>query len=89
MLWQVVLSDMNDGRVFAIKQGLIEAGVAHKTMLTSCAAKFSGCLYRPFRDRPAQHRRSATGGVTTRNWEGVGEACNPEGFEGGRGWDYS
>jgi len=67
MLWQVVLSDMNDGRVFAIKQGLIEAGVAHKTMLTSCAAKFSGCLYRPFRDRPAQHRRSATGGVTTRN----------------------
>jgi len=46
----VAPSDMNDGRVLAIKQGLIEAGVAHKTMLISYAAKFSGCLYGPFRD---------------------------------------
>ncbi|KAF8541573.1 hypothetical protein BDD12DRAFT_828949 [Trichophaea hybrida] len=46
----VAPSDMNDGRVLAIKQGLIDAGVAHKTMLISYAAKFSGCLYGPFRD---------------------------------------
>jgi len=46
----VAPSDMNDGRVLAIKRGLIEAGIAHKTMLMSYAAKFSGCLYGPFRD---------------------------------------
>jgi porphobilinogen synthase len=46
----VAPSDMNDGRVLAIKQGLIKAGIAHKTMLISYAAKFSGCLYGPFRD---------------------------------------
>ena len=46
----VAPSDMNDGRVRAIKLKLIEAGVAHKTTLMSYAAKFSGCLYGPFRD---------------------------------------
>jgi len=46
----VAPSDMNDGRVLAIKKGLIDAGIAHKTMLMSYAAKFSGCLYGPFRD---------------------------------------
>ncbi|KAA8900652.1 hypothetical protein FN846DRAFT_799061 [Sphaerosporella brunnea] len=46
----VAPSDMNDGRILAIKRGLIKAGVAHKTMLLSYAAKFSGCLYGPFRD---------------------------------------
>ncbi|KAL7274644.1 Aminolevulinate dehydratase [Rhizina undulata] len=46
----VAPSDMNDGRVRAIKQGLIDAGIAHKVMLMSYAAKFSGCLYGPFRD---------------------------------------
>lgn len=46
----VAPSDMNDGRVRAIKLRLIAAGIAHKTVLMSYAAKFSGCLYGPFRD---------------------------------------
>ncbi|KAI5840696.1 hypothetical protein DFP73DRAFT_633603 [Morchella snyderi] len=46
----VAPSDMNDGRIKAIKLGLMEANVAHKTMVMSYAAKFSGCLYGPFRD---------------------------------------
>ena len=43
-------SDMNDGRIRAIKLKLIETGVAHKVVLMSYSAKFSGCLYGPFRD---------------------------------------
>ena len=43
-------SDMNDGRVRAIKLKLIEAGIAHKVVLMSYSAKFSGCMYGPFRD---------------------------------------
>ncbi|KAI5813583.1 hypothetical protein BZA77DRAFT_321187 [Pyronema omphalodes] len=46
----VAPSDMNDGRILAIKTGLMKAGIAHKTMLISYAAKFSGSLYGPFRD---------------------------------------
>lgn len=46
----VAPSDMNDGRVRAIKLKLIEAGIAHRVTLMSYAAKFSGCLYGPFRD---------------------------------------
>lgn len=46
----VAPSDMNDGRVRAIKLKLIEAGIAHKVLLMSYSAKFSGCLYGPFRD---------------------------------------
>lgn len=46
----VAPSDMNDGRIRAIKLKLIEAGIAHKTVLMSYSAKFSGCLYGPFRD---------------------------------------
>ena len=46
----VAPSDMNDGRVRAIKLKLIEAGMAHRVTLMSYAAKFSGCLYGPFRD---------------------------------------
>ena len=46
----VAPSDMNDGRIRAIKLKLIEEGVAHRVMLMSYAAKFSGCLYGPFRD---------------------------------------
>lgn len=46
----VAPSDMNDGRIKSIKQGLINAGIAHKTMVMSYAAKFSGCLYGPFRE---------------------------------------
>ncbi|ESW99529.1 hypothetical protein KL918_001537 [Ogataea parapolymorpha] len=46
----VAPSDMIDGRVRAIKQGLINAGLAHKTFVMSYSAKFSGNLYGPFRD---------------------------------------
>jgi len=46
----VAPSDMNDGRIRAIKLKLIEAGMAHKVVLMSYSAKFSGCLYDPFRD---------------------------------------
>lgn len=46
----VAPSDMNDGRIRAIKLKLIEEGIAHRTVLMSYAAKFSGCLYGPFRD---------------------------------------
>ncbi|OTB07092.1 hypothetical protein M426DRAFT_54340 [Hypoxylon sp. CI-4A] len=46
----VAPSDMNDGRILAIKAKLVEEGIAHKTALMSYAAKFSGCLYGPFRD---------------------------------------
>lgn len=46
----VAPSDMNDGRVRAIKLKLIEAGVSHQVLLMSYAAKFSGSLYGPFRD---------------------------------------
>ncbi|KAH3668343.1 hypothetical protein OGAPHI_002097 [Ogataea philodendri] len=46
----VAPSDMVDGRVKAIKQGLVDAGLAHKTFVMSYSAKFSGNLYGPFRD---------------------------------------
>ncbi|KAL2115775.1 hypothetical protein VTJ04DRAFT_10030 [Mycothermus thermophilus] len=46
----VAPSDMNDGRIRAIKLKLIEAGIVHAVTLMSYAAKFSGCLYGPFRD---------------------------------------
>lgn len=43
-------SDMMDGRIKAIKEGLMEAGLAHKIMLISYSAKFAGPWYGPFRD---------------------------------------
>ncbi|KAL8243818.1 hypothetical protein R6Q59_010075 [Mikania micrantha] len=46
----VAPSDMNDGRVRAIKLKLIEAGLSHQVNLMSYSAKFSGCMYGPFRD---------------------------------------
>lgn len=46
----VAPSDMMDGRIRAIKEGLMEAGLAHKVMLISYAAKFAGPWYGPFRD---------------------------------------
>ncbi|KEZ38674.1 Delta-aminolevulinic acid dehydratase [Scedosporium apiospermum] len=46
----VAPSDMNDGRIRAIKLKLIDQGISHKTLLMSYSAKFSGCLYGPFRD---------------------------------------
>ncbi|KAK9471575.1 uncharacterized protein V1510DRAFT_404057 [Dipodascopsis tothii] len=46
----VAPSDMVDGRILAIKRGLLDAGLAHRTMLMSYSAKFAGNLYGPFRD---------------------------------------
>ena len=49
----VAPSDMMDGRIKAIKQGLIDAGLGHKTLLMSYAAKYATCLYGPFREAAA------------------------------------
>lgn len=49
----VAPSDMNDGRVRAVKLKLIAAGLAERVLLMSYAAKFSGCLYGPFREAAA------------------------------------
>ncbi|CAN6634239.1 delta-aminolevulinic acid dehydratase [Trichomonascus vanleenenianus] len=46
----VAPSDMIDGRIKEIKQGLIDADLAHRTMLVSYSAKFAGNLYGPFRE---------------------------------------
>ncbi|KAK6438028.1 Aminolevulinate dehydratase [Oleoguttula sp. CCFEE 5521] len=46
----VAPSDMNDGRIRAIKLKLIESQISHRVVLMSYSAKFSGCLYGPFRD---------------------------------------
>ena len=45
-----MIGQENDGRIRAIKLKLIEAGIAHQIVLMSYSAKFSGCLYGPFRD---------------------------------------
>ncbi|KAG0171828.1 Aminolevulinate dehydratase [Apophysomyces sp. BC1034] len=46
----VAPSDMMDGRIRSIKEGLMEAGLAHKVMLMAYSAKFAGSFYGPFRD---------------------------------------
>lgn len=46
----VAPSDMMDGRIKAIKLGLMEAGLANKCTLMSYSAKFASSLYGPFRD---------------------------------------
>ncbi|KAJ2922676.1 hypothetical protein H1R20_g14430, partial [Candolleomyces eurysporus] len=43
-------SDMMDGRIKAIKRGLIDAGYGNKVTLMSYSAKFASSLYGPFRD---------------------------------------
>ncbi|TPX34782.1 porphobilinogen synthase [Synchytrium endobioticum] len=43
-------SDMMDGRIRAIKETLLENGLAHRVSVMSYAAKFASCLYGPFRD---------------------------------------
>ena len=45
----VAPSDMMDGRIKAIKQGLIDAGFGNKCTLMSYSAKFASALYGPFR----------------------------------------
>lgn len=46
----VAPSDMMDGRVRAIKKGLIDAGFGNKVTLMAYSAKFASSLYGPFRD---------------------------------------
>ncbi|KAJ1733523.1 Aminolevulinate dehydratase [Coemansia biformis] len=46
----VAPSDMMDGRMRAIKQGLIDAGLSHRVSLMAYSAKFASALYGPFRD---------------------------------------
>ncbi|TPX33203.1 porphobilinogen synthase [Synchytrium microbalum] len=43
-------SDMMDGRIRAIKEILLENGIAHRVSVMSYAAKFASSLYGPFRD---------------------------------------
>ncbi|KAI9446593.1 tetrapyrrole biosynthesis porphobilinogen synthase [Lactarius indigo] len=46
----VAPSDMMDGRIKAIKRGLINRGLGNKCLLMSYSAKFASGLYGPFRD---------------------------------------
>ncbi|KAH9043380.1 tetrapyrrole biosynthesis porphobilinogen synthase [Lactarius pseudohatsudake] len=46
----VAPSDMMDGRIKAIKRGLIDTGLGNKCLLMSYSAKFASGLYGPFRD---------------------------------------
>jgi porphobilinogen synthase len=46
----VAPSDMMDGRIRAIKRGLMNAGLANKCTLMAYSAKFASSLYGPFRD---------------------------------------
>ncbi|KIY67151.1 tetrapyrrole biosynthesis, porphobilinogen synthase [Cylindrobasidium torrendii FP15055 ss-10] len=46
----VAPSDMMDGRIKAIKEGLIQAGLGNKCTLMAYSAKFASGLYGPFRD---------------------------------------
>src|SRR5512134_1176748 len=56
----VAPSDMMDGRVGAIRQGLDEAGLADVPIL-SYAAKFAGAFYGPFRDAADSAPREGPG----------------------------
>ncbi|KAG6833561.1 Aminolevulinate dehydratase [Tephrocybe sp. NHM501043] len=46
----VAPSDMMDGRIKAIKRGLIDAGYGNKCTLMSYSAKFASSMYGPFRE---------------------------------------
>ena len=52
----VAPSDMMDGRIKAIKRGLIDAGFGNKCTLMSYSAKFASSLYGPFRYVSKDHR---------------------------------
>ncbi|EED11425.1 porphobilinogen synthase, putative [Talaromyces stipitatus ATCC 10500] len=45
----VAPSDMNDGRIHAVKSKLIAAGLGERVLLMAYSAKFKSCLYGPFR----------------------------------------
>lgn len=46
----VAPSDMMDGRIKLMKQGLIDAGLGNRCTLMSYSAKFASALYGPFRE---------------------------------------
>lgn len=45
----VAPSDMMDGRIRAIKRGLMDAGLGNRCTLMSYSAKFASAMYGPFR----------------------------------------
>ena len=47
---------MMDGRVKAIKRGLMDAGLGNKCTLMSYSAKFASSLYGPFRYVSKDHK---------------------------------
>lgn len=49
----VAPSDMMDGRVSAIREGLVKAGLRSRTTLMAYSAKFSSKMYGPFREAVA------------------------------------
>ncbi|KAG1688235.1 Delta-aminolevulinic acid dehydratase [Nymphon striatum] len=55
----VAPSDMMDGRIFAIKQKLIEKKLEGKVSVLSYSVKYASCFYGPFRD--AAHSAPAFG----------------------------
>lgn len=54
----VAPSDMMDGRIRAIKLGLMHAGLANRCALMAYSAKFASGLYGPFRCVPMLRRES-------------------------------
>lgn len=52
-------SDMMDGRIGAIKDGLRKAGLVRRVPVMSYSAKFASCMYGPFRD--AAHSKPGFG----------------------------
>ena len=52
-------SDMMDGRIGAIKDGLRKAGLGRRVPVMSYSAKFASCMYGPFRD--AAHSKPGFG----------------------------
>lgn len=45
----VAPSDMMDGRIASIRQGLVDASLVHRTSLMAYSAKFASSMYGPFR----------------------------------------
>ena len=58
-------SDMQDGRIGAIKQALIDVGLESSTAVLSYSAKFASCFYGPFRNACGSAPKSAAGQKST------------------------
>lgn len=55
-------SDLQDGRIGAIKQGLIDAGLETQVSVLSYSAKFASCFYGPFRNACGSAPKTAGSG---------------------------